>query len=128
MAKRIAPIRPRRFRKRWGIQLPEGVVYVGRPTRWGNPFRVGQYRNYTARDAVADYISWLNRKLSMRSAENAYGLPPTTREIRKALRGKDLACWCAPGATCHADVLLRIANPRRRNRHTIRPDTNVEDL
>lgn len=27
-----------------------------------------------------------------------------------ALRGKNLACWCKPGETCHADVLLEIAN------------------
>ena len=26
------------------------------------------------------------------------------------LRGKDLACWCKPGAPCHADVLLELAN------------------
>jgi hypothetical protein len=26
------------------------------------------------------------------------------------LRGKDLACWCAP-RLCHGDVLLRLANP-----------------
>jgi hypothetical protein len=26
------------------------------------------------------------------------------------LRGRDLACWCKPGAPCHADVLLAIAN------------------
>ena len=27
----------------------------------------------------------------------------------KALRGKDLVCWCAP-QRCHADVLLKYAN------------------
>lgn len=26
------------------------------------------------------------------------------------LRGHDLACWCKPGAPCHADVLLELAN------------------
>lgn len=24
-----------------GWRMPEGAVYVGRPTRWGNPFRIG---------------------------------------------------------------------------------------
>jgi hypothetical protein len=37
-------------------------------------------------------------------------LPPTAHEIRTELRGKTLACWCALGAPCHADVLLEIAN------------------
>ncbi len=31
------------------------------------------------------------------------------RHVRNTLRGKNLACWCAPRA-CHGDVLLRVAN------------------
>ena len=43
-------------------------------------------------------------------------LPFTLADVRRELRGKDLACYCPlpePGDTCercHADVLLRIAN------------------
>lgn len=36
--------------------------------------------------------------------------PPTAEEIRAHLRGKNLACWCALDAPCHADVLIEIAN------------------
>lgn len=35
---------------------------------------------------------------------------PMRGEIVSALRGKNLACWCKPGAPCHADVLLELAN------------------
>lgn len=35
---------------------------------------------------------------------------PSLEQIRAALRGKNLACWCRPGEPCHADVLLEIAN------------------
>lgn len=38
------------------------------------------------------------------------GPPPSEAEIRDHLRRRNLACWCAPGAPCHADVLLEIAN------------------
>lgn len=38
------------------------------------------------------------------------GMAPALAEIREHLRGKSLACWCAPGAPCHADVLLELAN------------------
>lgn len=31
-------------------------------------------------------------------------------EIREALAGRDLACWCPLNQPCHADVLLEIAN------------------
>lgn len=36
-------------------------------------------------------------------------LPPSVEEIRM-LAGRDLACWCPLDASCHADVLLELAN------------------
>jgi hypothetical protein len=36
--------------------------------------------------------------------------PELVERARRELAGRDLACWCAPGATCHADVLLDVAN------------------
>ena len=36
--------------------------------------------------------------------------PPTREEIRRELRGRDLACWCRLDQSCHADVLLKLAN------------------
>jgi hypothetical protein len=38
------------------------------------------------------------------------GAAPSHEEIKEALRGKNLACWCALDQPCHADVLLEIAN------------------
>lgn len=38
------------------------------------------------------------------------GAAPSRREIRDALRGKNLGCWCKIGSPCHADVLLELAN------------------
>lgn len=38
------------------------------------------------------------------------GRAPSRDEVKEALRGKNLACWCKPGSPCHADVLLEIAN------------------
>ena len=40
------------------------------------------------------------------------GPPPTIGQIRAELAGKNLACFCAPDAPCHADVLLEIANAK----------------
>ncbi len=76
--------------------MPAGAVYVGRPTKWGNPYAVGGAFP-TAAEAIAAYRDYL--------ARSAY-----RDEIREELAGKDLACWCKPGAPCHADVLLEIAN------------------
>jgi hypothetical protein len=36
--------------------------------------------------------------------------PNLRARIKRELRGKNLACWCEPGAPCHADVLMKVAN------------------
>ncbi len=37
-------------------------------------------------------------------------LPFTSEDVRRELRGKNLACWCPSDQPCHADVLLEVAN------------------
>jgi len=83
-----------------GWRLPDGAVIVARPGRYGNPHKVQPYGENTAAEAVALY----ERDLL------AGQLAVTVADVRQALAGKDLACWCPPGQPCHADVLLRIAN------------------
>lgn len=84
----------RKRTKEW--KMPEGAVYVGRPTKWGNPFPVP--KNATHEDLV--YVVDQFRRWWGGSWE----------EIQEELRGKDLVCWCALCQPCHADVLLEIAN------------------
>lgn len=86
---------PKRIQRRRaaGWRKPEGAVYVGRPTKWGNPF-VGA----EPEALVEDY-----RKLFE-------GRPHLVELARAELAGKDLMCWCAEGQPCHADLLLEIAN------------------
>jgi len=93
-----------------GYRMPPGVVNVARPSRWGNPCKVGMFKDYDAAHAVADFERWINRDLAVRSFEGPFGKPPSREMIVANLRGKNLACWCKPGEPCHADVLLRIAN------------------
>lgn len=88
------PARVQRKRTK-GWVMPPGSVYVGRPTRWGNPFRAGYGICETADDAVHAF-----RALVL--AER-WDLTP--------LSGKDLACFCPLDRACHADVLLELANP-----------------
>ena len=102
-------VMPRRIQRKRsaGWRMPEGAVYVGRPTKWGNPFMPQRDSDYCPKaqsmllEWAADvYRDWLQ-------------LPEQAElvtAIRTELRGKDLACWCPVGQSCHADVLLEIAN------------------
>lgn len=101
--------------------MPPNTVSVARPTRWGNPFRVGDewieegfvIEILGPQRCVEQFDNWLTGFPTIFTV----GLPkrPTIEEIRTALRGKNLACWCPlPKAgepdLCHAAVLLRISN------------------
>jgi len=56
-------------------------VYVGRPSKWGNPFVIG--RDGSRDDVIAKYRAWIVRQPELLAALHE-------------LRGKDLVCWCAP--------------------------------
>ena len=96
--------------------MPADTVYVGRPTRWGNPFIVdserGQHAPYN--DFRKNVDLWKNWPVKDRAtAAKAYremvGIRLSYLDVRE-LRGKNLACWCPLDQPCHADVLLEIAN------------------
>ena len=74
-------------------------VYVGRPSKWGNPLVIG--RDGTRDNVIARYEAWL-----LEQPELVAALPQLT--------GKTLGCWCAPRA-CHGDVCSHGSPTRRRN-------------
>lgn len=77
-----------------GWTMPPNTVYVGRPSKWGNPFKV--HCEDCRYKAIIDYEEWLQKKL----LEDPHFLDP--------LKGKDLACWCPLDKPCHTDVLLKL--------------------
>lgn len=87
-----------------GWRMPDNTVYVGRGTPWGNPYIVGH--------------TFLGKEITQEMAVELYRvhvyieLPPlqAIKDSAWKLRGKNLACWCAEGQVCHADVLLELAN------------------
>ena len=96
------------------------AVNVARPSKWGNPFTVDKYREdgFKGDDtALSQRCAEAFRGLLMRASGNNYWDGDEMSYRRRlvldnlsALRGKNLACWCALDACCHADVLLEIAN------------------
>lgn len=85
---------------------PQGAVYVGRPSKWGNPFT---WRHapvalgvgiYTPKEEVLPrFRDWLSKPAQAR----------LVAEAKQELRGRDLVCSCWP-RPCHADTWLEIAN------------------
>lgn len=69
-------------------------VYIGRPSKWGNPFEIG--RDGTREEVIEKFHRWLLER------------PGLVDEIHE-LRGKRLGCWCAP-LPCHGDILAGMAN------------------
>lgn len=74
--------------------VPEGAVYVGRPSKWGNPFAIG--KDGDRRTVIKMHLLWIFQQ------------PELMAQLHE-LKGKDLVCWCAP-LPCHADTLMRLAN------------------
>jgi Domain of unknown function (DUF4326) len=94
------PKRIQRHRTK-GWKMPPNTVYVGRPSRYGNSCKVG------------DWTIGKRGRQTAASAVEVFRLHATVlqnKELMEALRGKDLACWCPLDQPCHADVLLEIAN------------------
>jgi len=99
----------------WRAEHPDAVI-VARPSRWGNPFEVvKEWGSWGVRPP--GYALIVPETASLTKAEAAahavafyrIGLWQRADEIRAALRGRDLACWCPLSSPCHADALLSIA-------------------
>lgn len=65
-------------------------VYIGRPSKWGNPFKIG--KDGTREEVVELYLEYI-----LGNDELMAALPE--------LKGKALGCWCAP-LPCHGDILV----------------------
>jgi hypothetical protein len=131
---------PERIQRRRtkGFVMPAKAIYVGRPTRWGNPWRIyhghhlvgpqwqvcrDTWRHIPADQCVWSYVS-SSHPIAVEEAVGRYQMllqvrqrdePARLADWLKPLRGRDLACWCRLDQPCHADVLLEIANKEGAN-------------
>lgn len=80
-------------------------VYIGRPSKWGNPFShkndtIAKFKVATKEEAIEKYQHWL-----------LYGDGKTLLDDLPELEGKILGCWCNP-KKCHGDFLASLVNER----------------
>ena len=116
-------------RRTKGWKMPENAVYVGRPTRWGNPYKEGMglmdcpFLDPKVRYDAATCKQWRdNEPISLQQSVDFYRSHikhclkywPQLYDINKLL-GHDLACWCPIDKPCHCDVLIEILKERNGN-------------
>jgi hypothetical protein len=122
----------RRFKPKWrvrrlqrkrekGWRIPEGAVYVGRGSKWGNPFKVNgtvdqAYLSPLGMEFIGSQwaqrgAAWKSVAVSLykRALKEGY-LRVNIADVKHELAGRNLMCWCAPDSYCHADILMEIAN------------------
>jgi hypothetical protein len=78
--------------------IPKGAVAIVRPSIWGNPFKIS---SEMGRDEVIKKF-----ELALTSGELRFSI----EDVKSKLRGKNLACWCPVGESCHGDILIKFAN------------------
>lgn len=98
------PKRIQRKRVR-GWRMPEGAVYIGRPTVWQNPYGPPNTSALIPCASREEAVR-LHREMVAEECTNMRRVPFYIQE----LRGKVLACWCREDEPCHGDILLRLAN------------------
>lgn len=76
-----------------GWTMPDNTKYVGRGSKWGNPYKVADCQSIT--ECLTLYKEHLRKQLQAGSLNLS------------ELQGKNLACWCPVGSPCHADILLQ---------------------
>lgn len=96
------------------------AVNVARPSKFGNPFTKtaaieSEYANEdTWREFVVECFSdWLGPTQQGRDwwqGKEADKRKAAILDNLHELRGKNLACFCGPHDSCHADILLRICD------------------
>ena len=111
----------RKRTKDW--KMPLNTIYVGRPTKWGNPFRIigDELFCFSIKRKVLDpwiifeegirpdrkilmilYRAWLHGRIVCDY------LPKSPINNLDELKNKDLACWCPLDKECHADILIEL--------------------
>ena len=80
-------------------------VYIGRPSKWGNPYshlpakrRTAPYGAASREAAIEAYRFWIHQPQQAKLLAQV-----------KELKDKVLGCWCKP-KPCHGDVLAEIAD------------------
>ncbi len=83
-------------------------VYIGRGSKWGNPFSNKKntkaiYKTKSRKESIEKYKDWLLNGNGRFLIEDLH-----------ELEGKICGCFCKP-KLCHGDILLEILNNKKKS-------------
>ena len=76
------------------VRADEYDVYIGRPSIFGNPFKIG--RDGSREEVVEQYNEYFHERIES---------DPEFRKRVLALKGKRLGCYCKP-LSCHGHIIV----------------------
>lgn len=76
-------------------------VYIGRPSKWGNPFT-----HIKEKETLAEFLVDTREEAINKYREYILSKPELLNDLHE-LDGKILGCWCKP-KSCHGDILLEL--------------------
>lgn len=79
------------------INNSEYDIFIGRPSIWGNPFKIG--KDGTRKEVIQKYKEYVLKNELL------------IKELPK-LQGKRLGCFCKP-KSCHGDILVELLNKNK---------------
>lgn len=72
--------------------IPSDAIFIGRGSKWGNPFKIGVDGNRF--EVITKYEQWLKTQQHL-------------IDSIEELRDVDLVCFCKP-QSCHGDILIKV--------------------
>jgi len=87
-----------------GWRMPPNTIYVGRGSKWGNPYKLFQ-KGALNIPLLREEVKY-HYRLDIELSDHKIAV------VKKELKGKNLACYCKLDQPCHADILLDIAGEK----------------
>ena len=93
------------------LKVPNNC-YIGRPTKWGNPYKLKNFNN--REEVVTLYEKYVRENKNL-------------VEAARDLKGKTLGCWCAPDL-CHGETLHKLAGNQPIYQSASKPKEDIVGL
>ncbi len=93
-------------------------VYIGRPSKWGNPFT-----HIKDKETKAEFVVASREEAISKYREWILTQPALLKDLHE-LKDKILGCWCRP-KSCHGDVLIELIEEQQNENNLHKGDQEI---